>query len=167
MSILNIIAQHSAEFLMVLAGLMLVLLAFVISSQVRMSRLTARYRKLMVKSDQVDMETLMAEYARLAQQLDVRLGTLEQNHQSLRMDCQLHVQRLLLSRYNAFENTGSDLSFSLALLDEAGDGVVLTSIFGRDESRLYAKPVVQGKSTYALSKEETDTIKQALTPRKR
>lgn len=167
MSILNIIAQHSAEFLMVLAGLMLVLLAFVISSQVRMSRLTARYRKLMVKSDQVDMETLMAEYARLAQQLDVRLGTLEQNHQSLRVDCQLHVQRLLLSRYNAFENTGSDLSFSLALLDEAGDGVVLTSIFGRDESRLYAKPVVQGKSTYALSKEEMDTIKQALTPRKR
>lgn len=167
MSILTIIGQHSAEFLMVLAGLMLVLLAFVISSQVRMSRLTARYRKLMVKSDQVDMETLMAEYARLAQQLDVRLGTLEQNYQSLRMDCQLHVQRLLLSRYNAFENTGSDLSFSLALLDEAGDGVVLTSIFGRDESRLYAKPVVQGKSTYALSKEETDTIKQALTPRKR
>ena len=61
-------------------------------------------------------------------------------------------------RYNAFDNIGSDLSYSLALVDENKDGVVLTSIYGREENRCYAKPINAGKSTYTLSKEEEKVL---------
>lgn len=71
-----------------------------------------------------------------------------------------------LERYNAFENTGSDLSFSLALLNDTEDGFVLTGIFGREDTRIYAKPVVGGKSTYHLSEEEMLSIKNAMKTKK-
>ncbi|HOC07146.1 MAG: DUF4446 family protein [Bacillota bacterium] len=67
-----------------------------------------------------------------------------------------------LERYNAFENTGSDLSFSLALLNDMKDGFVLTGIFGREDTRIYAKPVNAGKSAYHLSEEEELAIKKAI-----
>lgn len=68
---------------------------------------------------------------------------------------------LAVIRYNAFGDTGSDLSFSLALIDDNQNGVVVTSIYGREESRTYAKPLEAGKSIYNLSEEELAAIKKA------
>jgi hypothetical protein len=73
------------------------------------------------------------------------------------------VRRVALLRYDAFEDVGGRLSFSCALLDDHGTGVVLTSINGRQETRVYAKPVAEGTSSYNLSVEETEAIRQALT----
>ena len=74
-----------------------------------------------------------------------------------------------LLRYDAFEDVGGRLSFSCALLDEHGNGVVLTSINGRQETRVYAKPVTAGTSSYNLSSEEDEAIRQAMAdePRRR
>jgi hypothetical protein len=72
------------------------------------------------------------------------------------------VQHVSLLRFDAFEDVGGRLSFSCALLDERGTGVVLTSINGRQETRVYAKPVTEGASTYNLSTEEAEAIRQAM-----
>jgi hypothetical protein len=72
------------------------------------------------------------------------------------------VRRVGVLRYDAFEDVGGRLSFSCALLDERGTGVVLTSINGRQETRVYAKPVTVGQSTYNLSREEEEAIRQAM-----
>ncbi len=72
------------------------------------------------------------------------------------------VRRVGLLRYDAFEDVGGRLSFSCALLDEHGNGVVLTSINGRQETRVYAKPVTAGTSSYNLSSEEGEAIRQAM-----
>jgi hypothetical protein len=70
--------------------------------------------------------------------------------------------RLGVIRYNAFSEQGSDLSFSIALLDERQDGVVLTGLHSRDISYLYAKPINGGKSSYALSNEEKEAINRSM-----
>lgn len=72
------------------------------------------------------------------------------------------VRNVALLRYDAFEDVGGRLSFSCALLDDAGNGVVLTSINGRQETRVYAKPVQKGVSSYNLSLEEEEAIRRAL-----
>ena len=72
------------------------------------------------------------------------------------------VRHVGLLRYDAFEDVGGRLSFSCALLDDHGTGVVLTSINGRQETRVYAKPVTAGASSYNLSSEEQEAIRQAL-----
>lgn len=72
------------------------------------------------------------------------------------------VRHVALLRYDAFEDVGGRLSFSCALLDQHGNGVVLTSINGRQETRVYAKPITEGRSTYNLSGEESEAIRRAL-----
>jgi uncharacterized protein DUF4446 len=72
------------------------------------------------------------------------------------------VRHVGLVRYDAFEDVGGRLSFSCALLDVKGNGVVMTSINGRQDTRVYAKPIADGRSAYNLSIEEEEAIRQAL-----
>ncbi len=76
------------------------------------------------------------------------------------------IQKVGIVRYNAFKDTGSDLSFTLALLDEHNDGVVLNGIYSREMSNIYAKPIKNGKSTYTMSEEETQAVQKAINSEK-
>jgi hypothetical protein len=73
------------------------------------------------------------------------------------------LQRVGLVRYDAFEDMGGHLSFSAAFLDADGNGLVITSINGRQDTRCYAKPVEGWSSRHNLSGEEEQAIQQALT----
>jgi hypothetical protein len=72
------------------------------------------------------------------------------------------VQRVGLVRFDAFEDLGGMLSFAVAMLDKEGSGVVLSSINGRNETRIYAKPIEHGASRINLSAEEEEAIRRAL-----
>ncbi len=75
------------------------------------------------------------------------------------------INRVGLVRFNPFMDTGSDLSFSAALLNDHGDGLILTSLWGRDEVRLYAKPIQKQDSRYVLSQEEKQALDMAKNDR--
>jgi hypothetical protein len=66
-----------------------------------------------------------------------------------------------LVRYDAFEDVGGSQSFALAIYDENGDGAILTSIVGRADCRVYAKPLVKMQSERKLSQEEQRAINDA------
>lgn len=72
------------------------------------------------------------------------------------------IQKVGIVRYNAFKDTGSDLSFALALLDKQNDGVVFNGIYARESSNIYAKPVKNGESNYRMTEEEKEAIKRAI-----
>jgi Protein of unknown function (DUF4446) len=94
--------------------------------------------------------------------LDQAVRALQATDNRQQVQIEGSVRRVGVLRYDAFEDVGGRLSFSCALLDEHGTGVVLTSINGRQETRVYAKPVTHGQSTYNLSREEEEAIRQAL-----
>jgi hypothetical protein len=71
------------------------------------------------------------------------------------------VQKVAVVRYDAFQDVGNDLSYSIALLDSEDNGVVLTGIYGRDSTTTYAKPVSGGASQYVLTEEEEEAISDA------
>ncbi len=74
-----------------------------------------------------------------------------------------HLQKLGFNRYNPFTDTGGDQSFSMSLLDENGDGIVISSLHSRENTRLYAKKVLNGKvDGQGTSVEEQLVIKEAL-----
>lgn len=91
--------------------------------------------------------------------IDTRLSQVE-------IKLRLGVDRAELLRFRAFENVGSDLSFAFALLNQEGSGVVLSSIHNREESRVYAKPIKEGMSTYSLTGEEKEVIDRAMLGQK-
>jgi hypothetical protein len=71
------------------------------------------------------------------------------------------IQAVGLVRFQAFIEYGGDQSFALVLADTAGDGVIISSIFARDGTRVYAKPLTGWTSSYSLSFEEEEAINQA------
>ena len=72
------------------------------------------------------------------------------------------IQKIGIVIYNAFKDVGSNLSFTLALLNNNNNGVVLNGIYSRDNSNIYAKPIKDGKSEYILSDEEKEAIEKAI-----
>jgi hypothetical protein len=81
--------------------------------------------------------------------------------QALRMEASDALRHLAVVRYDAFGDMGGHLSWSLALLDDSGDGVVLTSIHGRSEARTYAKNISAWSCDQAMSPEEEEAVKFA------
>lgn len=97
-----------------------------------------------------------AASASATQSFDERLGELER---ALKRD----IHRVGFLRYNSFSDVGSDLSFTLALLNNNGDGVVVTSIYSREETRTYGKAVRKFVPQQGASKEEQSAIAMART----
>jgi hypothetical protein len=71
------------------------------------------------------------------------------------------IQRLGIVRYNPFDDTGSNQSFVLAMLDAQGDGFVLSSLHSRQQTRVFLKQLAGGKAETALSTEESEAIRRA------
>lgn len=71
------------------------------------------------------------------------------------------ITKIGIIRYNPFSDAGGDQSFSIALLNSKDGGIVLSSLHGRKESRIYAKPVESGESKYHLTDEEKEAIRRA------
>ena len=104
----------------------------------------------------------VATQARSIKQIAADLRTVHGNTETLRDLQRGAVSRLGLVRYDAFPDMGGMLSFSAALLDERGDGVVISAINGRQETRSYGKPIHEGASEHTLSDEEQEAIRAAL-----
>jgi len=147
-----------------LAGLILVLLIWVILLTVSVRR-QARARQWVTAALRGNKEDLMhvvgkslADIDRLFSGQD-SLQAAGARHRAILTDAIRHVGFV---RYDAFDEVGGQLSFSAALLNEKGDGLVITSINGRSDCRVYAKPIVGKESTYSLSQEEETAIAEAL-----
>lgn len=96
------------------------------------------------------------------QRLERAIRALHATGKKQKVEIEGSVRNVALLRYDAFEDVGGRLSFSCALLDDHGDGVVLTSINGRQETRVYAKQVTRGTSSHNLSLEEEEAIRRAM-----
>lgn len=72
-----------------------------------------------------------------------------------------NLQCVGMVRYNAFEDTGGDQSFAVALLDARGNGAIFNGLYHRNDCKVFAKPVYEWKSTYSMSDEEIEAIRKA------
>jgi Protein of unknown function (DUF4446) len=114
-----------------------------------------------IKMDE-GLRGILQGQAQQMQRLERAIRALHATDKKQQVEIEGSVRNVALLRYDAFEDVGGRLSFSCAMLDEHGSGVVLTSINGRQETRVYAKPVTGGVSTHNLSIEEEEAIRRAL-----
>ncbi len=99
----------------------------------------------------------------LAQFNDLKEGfkKISKELKDLRKENKFSIQKIGMVRFNPFQGVGGDQSFSLALLDANDSGIVITSLYTREENRIYGKPIKTGRSEYQLSEEEKKAIAQA------
>ncbi len=162
MSDLDALVTQNAAF--VIGGLVLAIaaLALVLGLVVRRAgRLEARLDALTRGEGGRDLAGVLD--AHLARVLAVarRQDELDAHAVVLETQAGRSVQGVGFVRFNTFEDTGGNQSFTLALLDPAGNGVVLNSLHARNQTRLYAKAVRAGVAEGAASDEEAEAIRQA------
>lgn len=160
--VLTIIAKHNAEILLALIiALIAVFIALCLLIK-RVSGLKRRYGRMMLGTDAGNVEDLMQEYKRRIDENRTQINDISNNLDRIGNTLRNCTQRVGIVRYKAFRDTGSDLSFSVALLDGHNNGVVISSIYGRSESIVYAKPVLNGQSAYTLTEEENEALQKAI-----
>ena len=103
------------------------------------------------------------ELVKQIKSLEERLEKTTNNLATLREAHEKAISRVGMVRFNPFGEIGGDQSFSVALLDNEHSGVVITSHYGKEMQRVYAKLIKQGKSEYSLSLEEEEAIKKAIS----
>jgi len=128
---------------------------------VQLSALRQRFASALGDGDTDSLAHLLAANHARMKEVARRLEELEQEYNRLNVTNGLASQKISIVRYNPFGDTGGDQSFSLAVLDAHDSGYVLTSIHGRQGTRVYVKPVDYGKSKYSLSAEEQQALSQA------
>lgn len=157
---MNLLLQN---YFVVIIAVMLVLVIklFLIckNQKKELNELKAKY-DFFTQGDDKNWDEILSKTLTEVRTARSELEKLEQHQQAMREQMKGCVQKVKLMRYNAFTDTGSNLSYSLAVLDENNNGVVLSSLYGREDNRSYAKPVENGKSTYQLSDEEKEVLKQ-------
>jgi hypothetical protein len=151
----------------IIALLFLLFVVFAVVFSLQLSKMKKKYRQMMGETGVGNLEEVMVSVQGGIKKLEAVQET--QGHQLKMIFKQLKTMKskVGIHRYNAFNERGNDLSFSLAITDEQGSGVVLSGIHARDETYIYAKPLDQGSSRYSLSPEEKHAINQALQTEQR
>lgn len=151
---------------MVLIAGLVIMTGVVAVIGLRLRRLQRAYAAAVDPNRREDLFQAVERHAIEVAQLRDDVGVVHHNTERLRDLLRETVSHVGVVRYDAFEDMGGALSFSAALLDEHGDGVVVTAINGRTEARTYAKPVAGGTSEHNLSPEEQSAIEAALAGEK-
>lgn len=161
-TIKDIISNNNFEIILGLIIVVLVLFVLSVISQFRISLITKKYNKLVKNTKAETLEDIILKNLRIVDEVRMQLDNIENYCNALDEKLKFCIQKVGFIRYNAFNQLGNDLSFSIALMDENNNGFVITSIYGRDESNTYAKSIINGKSKNNLSAEEMQAIDRAM-----
>ncbi len=152
-ALLSILSVNAVTLMLALMGLL------------RIHKLAKRQAMMLRGVDGESLEALLIDYSKntaaFQSNLQAALTMGEANSTALPQS----FRRVGLHRYDAFTNVGGQQSFSLALLDEEANGVVISGLYSRQDMRVYAKPVLKGRSEITLTPEEQRAISTAKLPR--
>jgi hypothetical protein len=160
----RLLTDNLAIALGVLALLVLILLVAVLLLSARVGRATRAYREIVRDTDHGgrSLHDLLAGNASAVERASERMAEMDAMHGLIDARTRRSLQHIGMVRFNPFEDTGSDQSFAIALLDDRRDGVVISSLHGRSNTRVFAKPVADGGSPHNLSEEEAEAIRIAV-----
>ena len=150
-------------FLTIVIVINVLLLILYILSNIKLSKLRKNYASFMSKLGKGNnIDEMLEKYVK-------EVEDIKRENQEISTYCKLLenktnecVRKIGLVRYNAYKDTGSNLSFALAILNDDNSGVVFNGIYSRDSSNIYCKTVTKGTSEYALSEEEIEAIGKAV-----
>ncbi|MFC7678957.1 DUF4446 family protein [Paenibacillus sp. GCM10028914] len=163
MSELNeLIMEQLHWFVVGMVAVILILWLIVMIQGAKLRKMRRQYNAMMSGTGVENLETLLLN-------LKIQMDEIEEEQGNQRTQLDRIIQALKsvktktgIVRYNAFGERGNDMSFSIAIVSEKGDGLVLTGLYNRESSFVYAKPLQHGESKHSLSPEEKEAINLAL-----
>ncbi|MBN1618052.1 DUF4446 family protein [Candidatus Dojkabacteria bacterium] len=114
--------------------------------------------------DGTNLEDILKKQIEVINKCESNLNNTQQEFEIIRQETKRSIQKVGLVRYQAFRNTGGDQSFSLTLLDNNNNGVIITGLYNRDFSKVYTKQILNGSAEqHKLTDEEGQSLQKALS----
>lgn len=161
-----IISDYYELWVIVLMGITTIAIITFIIMTVRYSGLRRSYIKMLKGNGSANLEEVINQIHDQITTIQSQLAGLEQRVEHQEQQKKHMKSNIAVKRYNAYDQQGSDLSFSIAIVDDYKSGAVLTGLHSREQTFLYAKALNEGSSEYQLSPEEKAAINQAVNKEK-
>lgn len=158
----NVINEFQPYIVIGLGLLVILLIILVITLYSAVNKLEKKYKKLMRGVNNTNLEEALVEYVDMVEKSNTISDEIKGKLDDVNSRIDNCVQKVSTVRYKAFDDVGSDLSFSIAILNNNNNGVIITGIYGRNESTTYAKPIDKGISRYDLSEEELYVLNECI-----
>ncbi|MCC5909537.1 MAG: DUF4446 family protein [Clostridiaceae bacterium] len=159
--VLRTIQTYSSIFILGSLSINVILIVLLAVNYSVTSSLKDKYKRLMKGTSGKNIEDVLMQHIDKVQEVQEEFKDIYTKIDVLDNRMSFCIQNVGIVRYNAFEDVGSDLSYSVAILDENNNGILLTGIHGRNETVSYAKPIKNGSSNYNLSVEEMQALERA------
>jgi len=159
---MDFIINNLSYLVGILGILVIIMYLLIINLLYNLNYMKKRYKKMMTGVDGANLERMMIGCIDSTKAVADENAKLWEENKAIRELLGKALTRVAVVRFRAFEDMGSDLSYAVAMLDSHNNGVVMSSIFAREDSRSYVKPISEGRSQYALTEEEADALHQAM-----
>ncbi len=146
----------------IMAGVMLLLLVLLIINMVKTSKLKKKYNSFMVGKDAKSLEDNLIKRINQVEEVLVSEKKNEENIEKLFRSMKVTFQKVGMVKYDAFNEMGGKLSFSLALLDQKNDGFIINAVHSREGCYTYIKEIIDGNSVLVLAEEEKEALNIAM-----
>ncbi len=158
----TLINEYNVEIILGLVVAYLLLFIGVIISQYKTKKSRERYQALVNGMDGINIEEVLLRVQKDISNIDTEINGIDLKIKGIEEKLAFAIRKVGFMRYNAFDDMGSKLSFSLALLDDFKNGFVISSIYSREDTITYGKEVKNGTSKIPLSTEEILVIDRAI-----
>lgn len=152
----------SDYILLGLAALVIVLIIVMIAGHVKMNRLRRTYEQFMSGKNAKSLEDTLIYRLEQIDQLREANSANERNIDDIRRRMKFCFQKFGLVKYDALQELGGKLSFTLAMLDEKNNGYILNVVHSREGGYTYVKEIIDGRSIISLAEEEEEALAKAL-----
>ncbi|EKD46192.1 MAG: hypothetical protein ACD_68C00109G0003 [uncultured bacterium] len=143
----------------------LILLAIIFVWQIYLTLTVKKYltgkKQLLKEAQEQGVDQVLIKHQKAIKQLQARAGDLQEISEQISRVAAKSITKVGVVRFNPFGDTGGNQSFAISLLDSKSNGLVLSSLFGREGTRVYCKEVKGGLSEFPLSEEEKQSIAAA------
>jgi hypothetical protein len=139
----------------IISGIVVIVLLWILMTEIRLKRIFAGTKARNLEEMITQVGKRINDLQETQKKIDEHLVTVDQRLNK-------SVRSVETIRFNPFVDAGSNQSFAIALLNDEGNGVVMSSLYARDRMSIFAKPIVKGKSEFELSSEEKDVLAKAI-----
>ena len=160
--IIRLIADHRDTVILAQSAIIAAMLVMLLVALSRLGKLNRKYARLTRNTSGGNLEEVLTGYMDTVESSGSRIEALEEGLKRLTEEQKSCLQRVGLVRFDAFEDVGGEQSFAVVIMDAEKNGVALSSIYSRNDVRVYAKALANGSGAHKLTAEEQKAIGQAL-----
>ena len=161
-NLIEFIVANQEIVLIIAVMLFLILTVWNIYLTLNLRQLKRRSKELFEGSNARDLEEIIYRQIKDSRKISEDIKELADKNKTTYDLALKSIHRVGVVRFNPFDEMGGNQSFAIALLNDSGDGVTISSLFGREGTRIYAKGIKNKESEYKLSDEEKEAINKAM-----